>query len=285
MRVLIVGSTSVIGAAVGADLSRAGMEVDTAGRSGPDLRIDLADPGRSTGWRETLLRSGRYDVVINCAAAIGGPDQEALVAHRVNVEGARLVAELAALCGAERLIHFSTIYVGCPDRYPGPASYPATKAAGDRELEQLSGETDLSLTLLRPTHVYDTPGRCRPNQELPYLFAELAAAGRDIQVHGSGLARRDYLHLDDLVAAVRQCVVKGVTGTLELGSPQTMNLMEIATAAQTAFDSPGAVLTRPDLPDPPDLPELDGTGWRRLGLRPEIDMAAGFSLMRAAGGR
>ncbi len=283
MRVLVVGSTSVIGSAIRGDLARAGLEVVTAGRRDADIPLDLSDVGVARSGRPRAFAGEAFDVVVNTAAAVGGPGQPADLVRRVNVAGARVVAEIACASGARRLVHFSTVYAGFHDRYPGPAVYAETKAAGEAEVGRFASRAGLPLAVLRPTHVYDTAGRCRPNQELPYRFAELAAAGKDIVVHGTGRARRDYLHLDDLVRAVHHCVRAGAAGTHVLGSPRTMTLLEIAGAAQAAFGSAGTIRLAEDRSEPAGMPPLDDAGWRALGLHPRVDLAAGFALLRAAG--
>lgn len=274
MRVLIVGTTSALGSAVCADLVEQGLDVVTAGRHDAEIPLDLS--------QADIPALDSVDVVANFAAATGRPGESAELGWRVNVDGARVLARLAVAAGARRLVQLSTAYAAHPRSYPGPAWYAESKAAGDRELQRFLAASGVDLTVLRPTHVYDAEGRCRANQELPYHFADLAEAGSDIEVHGTGRSRRDYLHLDDLVRAVRRCVTTSLAGVHLLASPGARSLLEIAHAAQRAFDSPGQVRLRSDRPDPPDTPDLNHRGWHALGLEPEVDLDTGFALMRSA---
>ncbi len=63
---LVTGSTGGIGRAVAELLAQEGATVVTVGRSGGDVRADLAKPGEpERAVRETLDRHGRIDVLVN----------------------------------------------------------------------------------------------------------------------------------------------------------------------------------------------------------------------------
>ncbi|MEL7209371.1 MAG: NAD-dependent epimerase/dehydratase family protein, partial [Actinomycetota bacterium] len=108
-------------------------------------------------------------------------------------------------------------------------------------------------------HVYDADGACRPNQELPYHFADRAEAGEPIDVHGDGEAHRDYLHLGDAVRAIGLAVEGPVTGTVTVGSPRTPTIAELADAAREAFGITLVVIEH-------DLPLLMDFADRMLAL-------------------
>ncbi len=282
MRVLLIGATSPIGVAIAGALGATGHAVTTAGRLAGDIRLDLAAPGR----RRRLLDSEgdpiQCDAVINLAAQLGGPD---LVgrreAWRVNAHGAAVSAGIAATSGAAHLVQVSTAYSAFPECYPGPASYVVGKAAGEVKALHAARLAGVACAVLRFTHIYDSAGACRPNQELPYHFADRAAAGEPITLHGSGSARRDYLHLDDAVSATLRVVERRSQGILVLSSPATLSLLEVAHAASAAFGSASEVRVDRTRPEPPGMPEFRHD-WSALGIEPSIDMAAGFARLREA---
>lgn len=65
MKVLVIGATGTIGAAVAAALGAAGHEVVAASRGG-ELKADLADPGTLDGVFDAV---GALDAVVCCAAS------------------------------------------------------------------------------------------------------------------------------------------------------------------------------------------------------------------------
>lgn len=284
MLVLVVGSTSAIGRAVADELRGAGAQVLTAGRRHGDVHLDLADdhPGPLV---DADGRRIRCDVVVNAAAAVGaaadGDD-----GRQVNAVGAGTVVRLAAEAGARQVVQLSTVYAACPERAPGTSGYARTKAAGEQLAADAAAGCGVLLSTLRLTHVYDADGVCRPNQELPYAFADRAAAGEPIEVHGDGSTARDFLFLGDATRAVRKVVESEVAGTWTVASPAMPTLLEVAEAATAAFGSTATVRLRPDLPTPVGLPPLDGLGgpsaWQALGDAPEVTIEAGFDRLRAA---
>src|SRR5512139_166981 len=67
MRILLVGATGTLGTAVHKGLSGRGHEVVTVGRTGGDLRYDIADPAQIT---EMYERAGQLDAVVSAAGDV-----------------------------------------------------------------------------------------------------------------------------------------------------------------------------------------------------------------------
>ncbi len=66
MKVLVVGGTGTIGAAVVDALRAEGHEVRTAERSGGDLQVDIRAPD---SVRALLAQAGRVDAIVSCAGS------------------------------------------------------------------------------------------------------------------------------------------------------------------------------------------------------------------------
>ncbi|MEU4205417.1 short chain dehydrogenase [Streptomyces sp. NPDC045470] len=64
MRILLIGATGRLGAAVHETLAGRGHEIITVGRSGGDLRLDISDPAQVT---EAYDRAGTLDAVVSAA--------------------------------------------------------------------------------------------------------------------------------------------------------------------------------------------------------------------------
>jgi NAD(P)-dependent dehydrogenase (short-subunit alcohol dehydrogenase family) len=64
MKVLVIGGSGTIGAAVADALRGGGHEVVTAGRSSGDLRVDITSPD---SIRRMYGQAGRVDAVVSCA--------------------------------------------------------------------------------------------------------------------------------------------------------------------------------------------------------------------------
>jgi NAD(P)-dependent dehydrogenase (short-subunit alcohol dehydrogenase family) len=66
MKVLVVGGTGTIGKPVVEALRAAGHQVQTAGRSGGDLQVDMRSP---ESIRSMLVQAGPVDAIVSCAGS------------------------------------------------------------------------------------------------------------------------------------------------------------------------------------------------------------------------
>ncbi|MEU4804183.1 short chain dehydrogenase [Actinosynnema sp. NPDC023587] len=67
MKILLIGASGTLGAAVHRTLAGRGHEVVTAGRGSGDLRVDITDPDRIA---ELYDRAGRVDAVVSAAGSV-----------------------------------------------------------------------------------------------------------------------------------------------------------------------------------------------------------------------
>jgi NDP-hexose 4-ketoreductase len=220
MRLLILGASGFLGAHVRARAAAAGMEVLTAGRSGPhdspwhrhaDLGKD--DPATITA----LIEEVAPDAVLNCTGATTG-ELEALLA--ANVTGVCTLTTALLLAKVKpRLVHlgsaaeYGRAEPGVPvteRTAPRPgAIYGATKLAGTR-LVELAATAGLDSVVLR---VFNPVGPGAPRSSLPgKLAAELRRSLRQgTEIHlGSLDAVRDFIDVRDVADAVIAAAVAPV---------------------------------------------------------------------------
>ena len=250
---LVVGSTSVLGRAVAVLQRSAGHDVHFAGRRQADYPLEFPFENLPN-W----CAVERFDAVVNAVGSVGGlrtmEVSRAAIANTVAAVGA---LEIAQAVGAQHLVHLSSIYAADPVAYAGPASYPITKRSGDELLVTRAATSSISVSILRPTHVYDDGGACRPHQGALYGIVDRAVAGEPIRLtHPFG--RRDYLHLDDLCVAVSAAVDSRPQGRFTVRSPETHTFDHIARTA-IAFTGAGSVVTTAEPPhgEPPRAARLD----------------------------
>ena len=67
MKILLIGATGTLGAALHKTLDTRGHQVLTVGRSGGDLRHDITDPAQVA---EVYERAGRVDAVVSAAGSV-----------------------------------------------------------------------------------------------------------------------------------------------------------------------------------------------------------------------
>ncbi|GLS28357.1 NAD(P)H-binding [Mesorhizobium albiziae] len=152
MRILVTGSSGLIGTAVCARLVVEGYDVVRAQRRKPDradegetiIPIDMANALAAEDWSHALRG---VDAVVNCAGVL----QDSAREHTTEVHawGAGALFRSCERAGVRRVIHFSAIGV---DREQSSA-FSASKLAGDEALMKL----DLEWVVLRPSVVLGQP--------------------------------------------------------------------------------------------------------------------------------
>lgn len=190
--VAVVGATGGLGRAIVADLAGRGAVVIGAGRSGPDVMLDIRDPDAGDALvRAATAAHGRLDGVIDAAGIVAFGELAAT--DQVVVEELFLVNALGPLWLAQRVLptlaesagFFAAITgVVAEQAFPGMVSYGASKAALSHALAGLRREARRS-----GVHVLDA----RP----PHT--ETGLATRPL----AGTAPRMAVGLDPAVVAAR----------------------------------------------------------------------------------
>lgn len=314
--VVISGASGFIGGSLAKCLASASAKVVRLSRKplAPmegccDHTGDYVDPDL---WRRALPGA---DTVFHLAAqtsfytAAQDPDAD----FRANVVPLRTLLELARREGLKPFIVFagSITQVGLTSRVPLNESLQDSPIT-IYDLHKLLSETYLRAyacqglawgTTLRLTNVYG-PGPKRSASDRGVLNAMVARAlrGETLTVYGSGKVLRDYLYIDDMVAALLAAGRggEGLNGRYFVtGSGRGMTLLDsfrlIADRVTAKTGLRAAVVT---VPEPPGLSPIEGrnsvvdasafrnaTGWQpKVGLEEGIDRSIEHALA-AAGGR
>lgn len=155
-RILILGAAGQLGAELRRRFDSSGLVTAVDRSSG-----NLADPGQI----RSLIRSVRPHVILNAAAytAVDRAESEPGLAHAINAEGPRILAEEALQLHA-LLVHYSTDYV-FDGAKPGPWTetdqphplnvYGVSKLAGERAIQSIGGRS----LIFRTSWVYSPHGK------------------------------------------------------------------------------------------------------------------------------
>jgi nucleoside-diphosphate-sugar epimerase len=271
MTVLIVGGSSSLGQSLAPILSGAA-EVMTAGRKKGDVRVDLADPS------QTIRLPAGIDVVVNAAAAFGGPrSEDYLEAAIVNVTGALRLAQACVDASVKRLVMISSIYARLEPGHAFHGVYALTKKHADEMATDYCGRYGIALTVIRPSSFYGPLAWQQKHHPFFARFIDQAARGEDILIYGKNDAVRNFIHVDDVANVVARTIGSGITGTHTCMNPQNVRYSEIAAAAIAAFGSRSQVRFLANMPDIPDVVfDPDDALFRRVGYFPRISLAEGM---------
>ncbi len=228
MRALVTGADGFVGRVLCRHLVRSGWEVragvmhDAREPSG-EFQCDITGADKVDALVEW---AGPVDVVFHLAAVTFVPEsiQDPRRAMRVNVEGTmNLVQACRARLPESRFLFVSTseVYgppVDLPIREEHPLNpktpYAISKAAADSYCAYVFESTGYDIVRLRP---FNHSGPGQPDQFVLSSFArqlaraEAGAADPVLRV-GNLEARRDFLHVDDVVCAYELAARKGGAG-------------------------------------------------------------------------
>ncbi len=220
-RALVTGSSGFVAGHIIRRLTTQGYEItglDIASPRGDfngnvrEVTLDIRDRERVN----TLIKEIRPELVFHIAAQASVP--ASMRDPRTDVEtNALATLELAfnaAAAGSRRMIFISTggaLHGELPPQelpakeasHVSPMSvYGASKAAAEIYLGVVTQQTDLEVSILRPSNIYG-PGQ-NPNAEAGVIAIVTRAMLRDepVTLFGDGNQRRDYVYIDDTVDAI-----------------------------------------------------------------------------------
>lgn len=283
MRIFVTGASGFVGARLFAYLREQGEEVagSYCGEPPPAdpalQQVDIEDPEAT----RQAIAEHRPDVVIHLAALshVGASWARFGDYFRVNVIGTENV--LRASSGARVLFASSSeVYGPVPEdeqpideerRLDPRNPYAMTKAAAERLAVNAGAVVVRSFSLVGPGQ------SCQ--FAMPAFAAQLAAIRRDglpptLKV-GNLTARRDFVHVDDAVRALRLLAAEGSAGEFyNLGSGRALSIRELLERLLVIADVEAAVEVDPDRLRPIDLPLLvAGAGkLRALGWQPQLSV-------------
>lgn len=274
MKVLIIGSTAVIGKALVQRLSLF-CSVKLAGRRDADIVFDLTD------WRDQPDPNEFFDVVVHVAADFGGQtDKDFIRAEMTNTVGTLSACSLAHQVQAKHFILFSSIFSTYQIGDPYFGIYAITKRHSEEVAQFYCAERGIALTILRPSQVYDE-GECRRHQKLLYTMADQAQERGDITIYGAHDARRNYIHLSDIVEICARVIQSRIDGIYTCAHPKSVRVSEMADAAFSAFGYQGKLKFMPEKADLVDLPEIaDNALYEKIRYSPSVSIKEGFLRIR-----
>jgi nucleoside-diphosphate-sugar epimerase len=206
MRWLVTGGAGFLGINLVRHLLARGDEVVSLDREPFDYpeHARVVEVRGDIRKRDDVLRAARgCDVVVHAAAAL--PLYSPPEIHSIDVDGTRVVLDVAKAVGCARVVHISSTAVyGVPDHHPlveadpmhGVGPYGNAKVAAERVCTAARREGQV-ITIMRPKS-FVGPERLG----VFALMYDWAREGRDFPILGRGTNRYQLLDVEDLCTAI-----------------------------------------------------------------------------------
>ena len=197
---------------------------------------------RSTDLLNYIFKSTTIDVVLHFAAQshVDNSFGNSFAFTTNNIEGTHALLEAVRCAGTvKRFVHVSTDEVYGESSFELEASntehssllaptnpYSATKAGAEMLVMAYGRSYKLPFIITRGNNVYG-PNQY-PEKAIP-KFIILASRGKQIALHGDGLATRSYMHVDDAASAFDFILHKGQTlQVYNIGAHEERTVLSVA---------------------------------------------------------
>ena len=311
MKIYVAGHRGMVGSAIVRGLGRAAGSDHKFFESVPEIitrsrdELDLLDQGAVAAF----LAKAKPDYVFMAAARVGGI--HANNSYRAEFIYENLMIEANIIHGAYKAGIVNLMFLGSSCIYPrdcpqpikeeslltGPLEqtnepYALAKIAGVKLAESYNRQYGMNYVSLMPTNLYG-PGDnydLENSHVLPALIRkahEAKARGlKSLSVWGSGLPRREFLHVDDLADACIYFMQKSVSDfkrdgsvlpLLNIGVGQDQTIQDLAQMVMKAVGFQGAIEFDSSKPDGTPRKLLDVSRANGLGWRAEIPLNQGIA--------
>lgn len=292
MKVLVAGSAGLAGGAIATRSEILGYQTIRLTRSEVDLRE----------FEETkqIICDHKPDVVVIAAAKVGGivANNDFPVEYMLeNLEIQKNIISASHLANVNKVV-----FLGSSCIYPrdceqpikeeflltGPleptnSAYAIAKIAGVELINSYRKEFGRKWVSVMPTNLYG-PGdnfNLERSHVLPALlrkFSEAKESGsKKVTLWGSGLPRREFLHVDDFARAVMLVAEKyDEKMHLNIGTGTDISIKELAEIISETVGYQGEISWDTSKPDGTPRKVLDVNRIKRLGWEPKIELRSGI---------
>jgi len=131
--------------------------------------------------------------------------------------------------------------------------------------------------IIRIFNTYGPRMRLEDGRAIPSFITQ-ALRGEDLSVFGDGSQTRSFCFISDLVEGIYQVLMSGETRPVNLGNPQELTILALATEIVRLTKSRSKIVYTPLPQDDPKRRQPDITRANQLcGWKPKVEFSVGLS--------
>ncbi len=293
MTILVAGATGLVGSAIVREIERVGKPVK--GISSKD--VDLLDRKETFKYLTNLQPS----VVIDAAARVGGIG--ANNSHPVDFLTQNIQIQSNLMDAAHQANVKNFVFLGSSCIYPRNcaqpikeeyiltgeleqtnSAYAIAKIAGLELIKSYRKQFGRKWISVMPTNLYGPNDNfdLENSHVFPALIRKFVEGKRNnaasVTLWGSGLPKREFLHVDDLAKAILLCLEKYDSDQhINIGTGEDLDIKELAFKIANAAGFTGDIIWDSSKPDGTPRKVLDISKITNLGWKPSISLDSGIA--------
>jgi UDP-glucose 4-epimerase len=232
----------------------------------------------------------RCDIVFHEAALVSVAEsvERPTVSHETTATGTLNILEAARAHDARVVTASSAAIYGRPERTPIAEDHPleptspygVDKLTADHYTRLYADLYGLETVALRYFNVYGPGGTTGDYAGVIDVFRRQARTGEPITVHGDGSQTRDFVHVDDVVAANVAAATadpEAFGRAFNVGTGESVTIRELAELIRSALDSDSEIVHTEPREGDIDHSRADiSRAERALGYEPSVDLETGL---------
>jgi UDP-glucose 4-epimerase len=295
VRALVTGGAGFIGSTLTDALVEAGHDVTVVDDLSRGRREQVHGAARfveadvAADGIDRIFEQAQPEVVFHQAAQIDvrASVREPAFDARTNVVGTVRVLAAAVACGARRVVFASSggAMYGDTDIIPTPEDHPAepespygaSKVAGELYGRTFARMHGIDVVSLRYANVYGPRQDPHGEAGVVAIFALRLLEGDAAVINGDGRQTRDYVYVDDVVAANLRAAEIDSGGAFNIGTGIETDVNDLYTRIATAVGTDAVAQHGPAKPGEQQRSCLDvSLAERALGWRPAVSIDEGL---------